>query len=262
MPTKDRKRAGSPPRPSRLTLEEIQGNAILRHLSDSGIAEIAEVGDLLEMPARFAIYHAGEPIAEVFFPIDCVLSVVTRMKDGGEIEVGTIGREGTSGIPLILDGTTTANDSYCQVPGRAIKIPVEHFHHLRTTDKQFSALLNRYLQAYVNFLGQLTGCNRLHSVYERCARWLLLSHDRVGRDEILLTHEYLAMMLGSRRSGVTIALASLQRAGYIHYAHGCITIQDRPGLEETTCECYAVARDQFTGFLREADNSKAAQTAG
>jgi hypothetical protein len=171
------------------------------------------------------------------------------MKAGGEIEVGTIGREGTSGIPLLMDGTTTANDSYCQVPGRAIKMPAEHCHHLRTTDKHFSALLNRYLQAYVNFLGQLTGCNRLHSVYERCARWLLLSHDRVGHNEMLLTHEYLAMMLGSRRSGVTLALAALQRAGYIHYAHGCITIQDRAGLEETTCECYAVARDQFTGFL-------------
>ena len=262
MPTKSRKRAGLSARPSKLTLEEIQGNAILRHLSDSGIAEIAEVGDLLQMPARFAIYRAGESIAEVFFPIDCVLSVVTRMKAGGEIEVGTIGREGTSGIPLLMGGTTTANDSYCQVPGRAIKMPAKHFHHLRTTDKRFSALLNRYLQAYVNFLGQLTGCNRLHSVYERCARWLLLSHDRVGRDEIFLTHEYLAMMLGSRRSGVTIALAALQRAGYIHYAHGCITIQDRPGLEETTCECYAVARDQFTGFLRGADNSKAAEAVG
>jgi len=129
-----------PARRSKLALEEIQGNAILRHLSDSGIAEIAEVGELLEMPARFAIYRAGERIAEVFFPIDCVLSVVTRMKAGGEIEVGTIGREGTSGIPLLMDGTTTANDSYCQVPGRAIKMPAEHFHHLRTTDKHFSAL--------------------------------------------------------------------------------------------------------------------------
>ncbi len=261
MSTKGRKHAGLPARRSKLTLEEIQGNAILRNLSDRGIAEIAGVGDLLEMPARFAIYRAGEPIAEVFFPIDCVLSVVTRMEAGGEIEVGTIGREGTSGIPLLMDGTTTANDSYCQVPGRAIKMPAEHFHHLRVTDTRFSALLNRYLQAYVNFLGQLTGCNRLHSVYERCARWLLLSHDRVGRDEILLTHEYLAMMLGSRRSGVTIALAALQRAGYINYAHGCITIQDRSGLEETACECYAVARDQFSGFLRGADNSKEPGTA-
>ncbi len=250
MPRNERKapHASKPPH-NGLTLANLEGNAILRLLSSSETTQALEGAELLEMPARFAIYRAGEPIVEVFFPIDCVLSVVTRMKDGGEIEVGTIGREGTSGIPLLMDGTTTANDSYCQVPGRAIKMPTNHFHHLRTMDKQFNAVLNRYLQAYVNFLGQLTGCNRLHSVYERCARWLLLTHDRVGRDEILLTHEYLAMMLGSRRSGVTIALAALQRAGYIQYAHGCITILDRVGLEETTCECYAVARDQFTGFL-------------
>jgi CRP-like cAMP-binding protein len=209
-----------------------------------------EAGELVEMPARYVIYHAGEPIHEVFFPIDCVLSVVTRMKGGEEIEVGTIGREGTSGIPLLMGGATTANDCYCQVPGSAIKMSTEHFRELQTRNHKFSALLDRYLQAYVNFLGQLTGCNRLHSVYERSARWLLLSHDRVGQDDILLTHEYLAMMLGSRRSGVTIALATLQRAGYIQYAHGRITILDRLGLEETTCECYAVAQKQFSGFLR------------
>ncbi len=208
-----------------------------------------DVSEFVEMPTRYEIYRADEPIHEVYFPIDCVLSVVTRMKDGGTIEVGTVGREGTSAIPLLMDGTTTSNDSYCQVPGRAIKMPAEHFHYLKTTDKQFNALLNRYLQAYVNFLGQLTGCNRLHSVYERAARWLLLTHDRVGHDEISLTHEYLAMMLGSRRTGVTIALAALQRAGYIRYSHGCITIQDRPGLEDTSCECYAIAQMQFTGFL-------------
>jgi hypothetical protein len=107
-------------------------------------------------------------------------------------------------------------------------------------DEGFDALLDRYLQAYANFLGQLSACNRLHTVYERCARWLLL------------THEYLAMMLGSGRSGVTIALAALQRAGYIRYAHGVITILDRAGLEETTCECDGVAQRQFAGFLRPA----------
>jgi len=136
---------------------------------------VLEVGELIEMPMRYGIYRADEAIREVYFPIDCVLSVVTQMKNGEAIEVRTIGREGTSGIPLLMGGATTATDCYCQVPGRALKMPAEHFHYLRTTNKQFSELLNRYLQAYVNFLGQLTGCNRLHSVYERCARWLLLT---------------------------------------------------------------------------------------
>jgi hypothetical protein len=165
------------------------------------------------------------------------------------IEVGTIGREGTSAIPILMGADTTANECYCQVPGRAIRISREHFHQL-TAIPRFRGLVDRYLQGYVNFLGQLAGCNRLHSVFERCSRWLLMSHDRIDGDAIPLTHEYLAMMLGSRRSGITLALSTLQRAGYISYGHGVITITDRKGLEETTCECYAVALEQFGRSLR------------
>ena len=227
----------------------LEHNAILRHVHGEEAERIVEVSRLVEMPTRYMIYDAGEAIFQVFFPIDCVLSVVTEMEAGEAIEVGTVGREGMSGIPLLMGGTTTANSCYCQVPGRAVEMPIAQFDHLLANDATFRATLNRYLQAYVNFLGQLTGCNRLHSVYERCARWLLLSQDRVGKDEIALTHEYLAMMLGSRRSGVTIALAALQNAGFIRYAHGHITIINRAGLEEVTCECYAVAQKQFAGLL-------------
>lgn len=105
-------------------------------------------------------------------------------------------------------------------------------------------------------LGQMAACNRLHHVYERCARWLLMSQDRVGRSEIELTHEYLAMMLGTQRSGVTIAAATLQHAGIIRYNRGKITILDRPGLEGASCECYEVAREQFGGLLRPVDGDK------
>jgi hypothetical protein len=105
-------------------------------------------------------------------------------------------------------------------------------------------------------LGQLAACNRLHHVYERCARWLLMTHDRVGVMEIRLTHEYLAMMLGTQRSGVTISLAMLQSAGFIRYGHGIITILDRSGLENASCECYDVAHEQFGGLLRSV-NGKA-----
>jgi CRP-like cAMP-binding protein len=236
-------------------------NAILRHLNGADARRVVEAGELVEMQARHVIYRAEKLILEVFFPIDCVLSVVTRMHPGTESEVGMIGigREGTSGVPLLIGRKMSANDCYCLMPGRAIKMSVELFHHLRTTNKQFNASLDRYLQAYVSFLEQLVACNRLHSVYERCARWLLLAHDRVGRNELLLTHENLAMMLGSRRSGVTIALGTLQRAGYIQYAHGQLTIVGRSGLEGTACECYAVVQNQFSGLLQAAvgSNSKA-----
>lgn len=231
-------------------------NAILRHVRSEEAAHIVQTGTLSQVPARKVMYRAEEPISLVYFPIDAVFSVVTRMRDGNLIEVGTIGREGTTGIPSLLGASTTANDCFCQVPGAAIAIDARYFQKLASSDQTFRRLLDRYLQAYINFLGQLSACNRLHTVYERCARWLLLTHDRVGRPDIRLTHEYLAMMLGSRRSGVSIALAALRRAGYIMYAHGSITILDRAGLEKTSCECYASAQEQFTGFLRPANGAE------
>lgn len=259
MPTRKKQILGNQrDKRNSLTLALLTENAITRHLNGADADRVVDAGELIECKVRHVIYRAEELILEVFFPIDCVICVVTRMNPGKKIEVGMIGigREGMSGIPLLVGRRTGVNDCYCLIPGRAIKMPTELFHHLRTTNKQFNASLDSYLQAYVSLLEQLVACNRLHSVYERCARWLLLAHDRVGRNDILLTHENLAIMLGNRRSGVTIALATLQRAGYIHYAHGQLTIVDRSGLEETTCECYAVVREQFSETFGSARTRK------
>jgi CRP-like cAMP-binding protein len=233
-----------------LTSATLKENAILAGLSSPMATEVLKFGKLLDLKTPQQIYHAGQEIYEVYFPINAVLSVVTQMRDGGSIEVGTVGREGVSAIPLLLGATTSANESYCQVPGRAVVIDRDHFRRLlRAVDDQFRKVLDRFLQAYVNMLGQLAACNGKHSIYERCARWLLLTQDRVNSDKIALSHEYLAMMLGARRSGVTIALATLQRAGFISYAYGHIEILDRPGLEKASCECYEVAREQFGPLL-------------
>jgi CRP-like cAMP-binding protein len=219
-------------------------------LSRSLVDEVLAAGKLIELKSAQQIYEPRREIRHVYFPIDSVLSVVTQMRDGGSIEVGTVGREGVSAIPLLLGATTSANESYCQVPGHAVVVDSDHFRRwLRTENGPFRSVLDRFLQAYVNMLGQLAACNGKHSIYERCARWLLLTHDRVNSDKIALSHEYLSMMLGARRSGVTIAAAALQRAGFIRYAYGHIEIIDRPGLEKASCECYAVARDQFGPLL-------------
>jgi CRP-like cAMP-binding protein len=232
----------------------LKENAILNGLDASEMSDIVKRGKLVDLATRAPIYDAEGPIREAYFPIDCVLSVVTQMKDGGSIEVGTIGREGVSAIPLLLGATTSANECYCQVPGRAIVISAEHFRELTAAGSdRFRRLLDRFLQGYVNMLGQLAACNGMHNIYERTARWLLMTHDRVDSDEINLTHEFLAMMLGARRSGVTIAAATLQQAGFIRYAHGRISILNREGLVDATCECYAVAREQFAGLLRSVD---------
>jgi CRP-like cAMP-binding protein len=220
------------------TLEQ---NAILQGLDETAASQV--------LALRRQIYQSEQAVDKVYFPLNCVLSVVTQMKDGTQIEVGTIGREGVSAIPLLLGASSSANESYCQVPGDAIEMPTALFRDLMS-HAPFRQLLDRYLQGYVNMLGQLAACNRLHSVYERCARWLLMTRDRVDVETIPLTHEFLAMMLGTGRSGVTIAAATLQQAGFIKYAHGMITILDRSGLEDASCECYEVAREQFGGLLR------------
>ncbi len=225
------------------------GNAILSSLKGKEKALALDAGELVDVKLRQTIYQPEDHITEAYFPLGAILSVVAQMQDGGMIEIGTIGREGTSAVPLLLGSETSANESFCQVPGKAWKMPAETFRSLLATSQSFREFLNRYLQAYVNMLGQLAACNRLHSVYERCARWLLMTGDRVGSNEFPLTHEFLAIMLGSRRAGVTVAAAILQKAGFIHYSHGTITIADRAGLEATTCECYRITTNQFGDLL-------------
>ena len=230
-------------------IADIAGNAILACLKGKERTLALQAGELVDFNVRQNIYQPEERINEAYFPLGAIFSVVARMKNGGMIEIGTIGREGTSAVPLVMGSETSANESFCQVPGKAWKMPAETFRSLLETSRLFREFLNRYLQAYVNMLGQLAACNRLHSVYERCARWLLMTGDRVGSNEFPLTHEFLAIMLGSRRSGVTVAAAILQKAGFIHYAHGIVTILDRTGLEATTCECYKITTEQFGNLL-------------
>jgi CRP-like cAMP-binding protein len=228
-----------------MTPELLKQNLLLGHLTGPDADSVLKNGKLVHLPLRQKIYDANAEINSVYFPLSCVLSVVAEMKDGGMIEVGTVGYEGVSAIPLILGSKTSANHSYCQVPGDAIEISPDLFDHLAHKNPGFRRLLDRYLQAYINLLGQLAACNRLHSLYERCARWILMTQDRVKSDKIPLTQEFLGMMLGSRRSGVTIAASTLRAAGFIRYSQGIITILDRAGLQDASCECYALAQEQF-----------------
>jgi len=240
-----------PAHPARqVTLAAMRTNTLLGALAPQTAALIVKRGELIQLALRQPVYASEEPIHDAYFPLDCVLSVVALMKDGSHIEIGTIGREGTSAFPLLMGAASTANICYCQVHGDAIRIPADLFRELAETDHDFRQHLDRYLQAYVNMLGQLAACNRLHTVYERCSRWLLMTRDRVDGDELPLTQEFLAMMLGTGRSGVAIAAATLQQAGFIKNGHGTITILDRAGLQNAACECYDVAREQFDGLLR------------
>ena len=240
---------------------DFKGNAILACLKGDDKALALKLGEVVDFKLNQNVYEPDQRIKDAYFPLGAILSIVARMRDGSAIEIGTVGREGTSAVPLIMGSETTANESFCQVPGKAWKMPAATFRRLLAQSQPFREFTNRYLQAYLNMLGQLAACNRLHSVYERCARWLLMTQDRVGVDRFPLTHEFLAIMLGSRRSGVTIAAETLKRAGLIDYQHGWITILNRAGLEAATCECYEITAAQFGDLLSVRPAAKERQRA-
>lgn len=184
------------------------------------------------------IVSPDEPIRDMYFPLNCLLSLVTQMEDGSSIESGTIGREGMSGVPVLLDAWQTTMPTFVQVPGEAIKVEARVVKELYERGGKFKRLLNRYIHTVMVTSSQSAACNALHRLEQRFARWLLMSSDGVGSDELDLTHEYLAMMLGVRRAGVTEAAVRAQEAGLISYGRGHIRILDRAGLEAIACECY------------------------
>lgn len=203
---------------------------------------------------RVDIYHMlalqGGKFTHVHFPETCVISVVNRMADGSGVEAGTIGNEGMAGLPAYLDGAASESETFCQVAGVSLRLPVQVIVDAAADRPELRQLLNRYVHAYLAQVSQSVACNRLHDIEQRCARWLLMTHDRVGDVESFsLKHEFLALMLGVRRAGVTTAAGALQDRGVIRYRRGIICVTDRAGLEVAACECYGLARANFDRLL-------------
>jgi CRP-like cAMP-binding protein len=192
--------------------------------------------------------HAIVPdefIRHFYFPVSCLLSMVTTMVDGASVECNTVGREGVSGIPVLLDATSTPMPTFCQVPGEAIRVKAEEVKDAYERDRGVRKYFNRYIHTVIVNGSHSAACNRLHNLEERLARWLLMSSDGIGSDEVALTHEYLAVMLGVRRAGVTEGAVKLKEAGLITYKRGDIKILDRARLEAAACECYGRAKAEY-----------------
>lgn len=185
------------------------------------------------------LYEPGQEMIRVFFPLDCVVSNTTVVS-GTMGEVATIGCEGVVALPVVFGTNSTHLRSFLQIGGNLAAAPSDAFSALIREDAVLRGLILRYMQALFLQVGQSVVCNQRHSLLQRCARWLLMTRDRVPGNEFHLTHEFLAAMLGVRRAGVTVAAGELQRAGLIHYRRGSITILDRAGLERVSCECYGV----------------------
>jgi CRP-like cAMP-binding protein len=219
-------------------------NALLARLSKDEFVQICMELEHVRLEVPQVLYEPGEPIDFVYFPTSGCVSLV-HATPAGTVEVGTIGFEGMVGLPLLLHGTSAPTRALVQVEGDAYRIPAAAFLRIVAMSDSTYRILLRFALAFFNQVGQSVACNRLHSLEERCARWLLITHDRVEGDQFNLTQEFLSFMLGVHRPAVTLAAGVLQKAGYIHYSRGKITITDRVGLESAACSCYRATSDDY-----------------
>jgi len=199
---------------------------------------------IVELPIKTVLFEPGGPIDAVYFPMSGVISLVTALEDGSIVEVATVGNEGIVGVPHVAQGSLAVR-AISQVAGTSLCMDAASFLAEWEHPGPLRDLVQNYLQALFGQVSQAAACNRLHSNEERLSRWLLMSHDRVGVDQFLITHEFLGQMLGSRRATVTLSAGLLQAAGLIRYQHGHVTIVDREGLESVSCECYAVIKGEL-----------------
>lgn len=197
------------------------------------------------LPLQYSLYETGRPVDYIHFLNRGVASLVTEMPDGMNVEFATVGREGMVGIPVFLGAEKMASRAFIQVPGEGVRISADAFHRVIGQCPILNQRLLRYTLALMNQMAQNAACNRTHPVGERCARWLLMTQDRVYGPEFVLTQEFLAQMLGVRRPSVSVAAGMLAKAGLISYVRGKMTILDRRGLEEASCECYGIIRGEF-----------------
>jgi len=196
-----------------------------------------------------SLYQAGKPIEFVYFFETGVGSLVSRMRNGDVSEIGTIGNEGVVGLPVVFGDKQAPTSIYVQVPGRGVRIKASLFRVALEQSLPMRTVMLLYAHAFFNQVAQSAACAHHHLLEQRCCRWLLMTHERMDSDEFLLTQEFLAMMLGVRRAGVTAVASALQRAGLIRYTRGHIAILDRPGLKKRSCECYGVTKREFDRLL-------------
>ena len=223
-------------------------NTLLASLSSDDFAQLCMELEHVPLHVRAVLYEPDEEIKYVYFPTSGCVSMV-RIMEAGTVEVGTVGFEGMVGMPLLLHGASAPTRALVQIEGDAYRIDTAAFLRIiALSDSTYRTFL-RFALAFFNQVAQSVACNRLHALEERCARWLLITHDRLEGDEFRLTQEFLSFMLGVHRPAVTLAAGVLQKAGYIHYSRGKIQITDRAGLEGVSCACYFATRDDYAQLI-------------
>jgi CRP-like cAMP-binding protein len=207
--------------------------------------------ELVEMPLGKVLYESGSQMSHVTFPTTAIVSLLYVMEDGASAEIAVVGREGVVGVSLFMGGQTTPSRAVVQSAGQGYRLKAAAMLEEFNRAGPVLHLLLRYTQALITQMAQTAVCNRHHSLDQQLCRWLLLSLDRLQGNDLVMTQELIANMLGVRREGVTESALKLQRAGLISYARGHIKVLDRPGLEQRTCECYAVVKKEYDRLLPE-----------
>jgi CRP-like cAMP-binding protein len=207
--------------------------------------------ELVPLPLGDVLYESGGEAGHAYFPTTSIISLHYLLENGGSSEIASVGNEGVLGMPLLMGGKTTPSRAIVSIAGHAYRIPssilIDEFQRGELLQK----MLLRYIQALITQMSQTAVCNRHHSVEQQLCRWLLLMADRIPSNELTMTQELIASMLGVRREGVTEAAGKLQNYGCIHYKRGHITVVDRQGLEERVCECYDVVKKEFSRLLSD-----------
>jgi CRP-like cAMP-binding protein len=246
--TKKRVRSVRPPPPVRPPPAKGRpNNRLLAALPDNVFRRIAPHLHTVPIRLKQVLHKTGEPLRAVYFPNGGVASITTRLADGTSVEAATVGDEGMVGIEAFLSEDAIApGDTLIQVPDTSAEMmSVDDFRREVGEAGAFHDLMGRYVQVVVAQMMQSTACNAVHQVQQRCARWLLTTHDRMHEQDFQLSHEFLAIMLGVQRPTVSVVAGALQQAGLISYVHGHVTVRHRKGLEAAACECYPIIRAHF-----------------
>jgi CRP-like cAMP-binding protein len=236
--------ASSPVRSPRAPTPRERNRLLLALPRAAYVALLPELEAVI-LPHGAVLFEAHHPITHVFFPQRCVISLLAAAGDGPGVEVGLVGNEGMAGLCVFLGSTTSTTQAVLQVPDGAWRMSVRAFAHAIASQPALAKILGRYTQSVISQVTQGLACNQRHAVGPRCARWLLMAHDRVGEDRFKLTHEFLGQMLGARRPTVSITANAFQALGFIRYARGVVTVLDRVGLQNASCTSYDVMNADY-----------------
>lgn len=225
-------------------------NLLLAALPREVVERLGRHTRTVALPHGEVLHRPGKPIRDVYFPLDCLISVTVTMSEGRTAEAGMVGRREMVGVNAFMGGRETNQTEYvCQSPGAAVRMTAAPLLDEFDRVKGVRDVMLRYTQAYIAQLSQNVGCNRMHNIEQRLARWMLECRDRLRSDDLSLTHEFIGQMLGVRRAGVSETAGRLQERGLIKYGRKTIKVVDGPGLERASCECYRVLRGEYDRLL-------------